>query len=469
MDNYCENPTPLRLRYHRLILLWLSFLSVPLSVPIPPIIGANQQTSRIARGVRHYAANLASEVLKEDIRESLKDSQLDQQIKAVHSTLTTLFQLNTNLMFVEMSDSPERAKNTAVAVESISDFFPELSAKYPDGTILLAKELVEDKFLREGLRKDTCFGQDCSAPRELSLVAVNGIMAHELAHLLQKKKRCLLRGKERELNADFLAGWALTNRVFYRYHLLDLWKKQASDVAMASSKLSDTFAKLGDDRLVSQDSYMSNPHGLGDERYRVIQSGVTLEGRDLDAAYEEGVQFVSNTPFTPIPLASLDGTFASIRQIVGSVPSKFSWDDPFLTGITVYPPNFTVNGCHMTVEQRRSSDYRINGKDYKDQFLPPYRYSAQLDSFDLTDPVRVFSVKEYRRFPWAFGTAQIPETWYVISLIPIRGPSPLGGRTGLELIVQNQETAKAATARLVSAIKVCQNNADSHLLFDSKK
>lgn len=475
MDNYSESK--LSLKYYPLILLWLSVLTVSLAVCLRPVFGTSQQTSKAAKNVRHYAASLASEGLeKDDIQESLKDRQLDQQIKAVHSTLTALFQLNTNLMFVDLSDLPETAKNYAVAVEDIGQHFPELAAKFPDGTILLAKELVEDKFLRGGLRKEeTVFLLNCSAPKELSLVAVNGIIAHELAHLLQKKRNCLLRGKERELNADFLAGWALSNRVVHRYYNLDLCNKYASDTAMASSVLFTTFANLGDDRVVSPDSYISNPHGVSDERYKVIKSGFNLEGRDLDAAYEASIQFVRNTPFSPVPLTNLDGIFSSIRRIFGSDPWKCSWDAVVPTStMTVFPPTFTSNGCQMTIEQRRSIDYRIEGKDYKDEFLPPFRASAQIDTLDLTN-VRILSLKELRKLPEPLAGIEatgLPDSWYEIRLDPIQGgvpPSSNRPRPRLTLILPNEEIAKAATAKLVSAIKVCQSNVDSHVLFESRK
>ncbi len=50
---------------------------------------------------------------------------------------------------------------------------------------------------------------------ENGLASVNGIMAHEFAHILQEKLKCTLEGARRELHADFLAGYYMGRRGTY--------------------------------------------------------------------------------------------------------------------------------------------------------------------------------------------------------------------------------------------------------------
>jgi hypothetical protein len=163
----------------------------------------------------HYLANLGEagispEEARKRVREHLSNPDLEKRVKATFETIRELLGLKANLMFLDLSGlSAQYASRYASAIRDVSLEFPTISESYPDGTILVAMELMEDKFLKDGLRKTIDFLLKCAPADELSVVSINGIMAHELAHLLQDKLNLPLGSKEREVHADFMSGWAL--------------------------------------------------------------------------------------------------------------------------------------------------------------------------------------------------------------------------------------------------------------------
>ena len=277
----------LMLRYNKLAVISVGLI-------LQQVVYADESTP-----TAHYAASLGETgidpaEIRERVHQSLHDAKLDLQIKAVHQTLADLFGLKANLMFADLKGAlaaPD-AGRFAVPVQDIRAFFPALRAVYPDGTVLLSAELVEDKYLKEGLRQAQKSLIDCSAPEQLSYISINGIIAHELAHLLQAKQRLALDGKGRELHADFLAGWALAARVIYRNYTLDLCRTAESDSVLAAGTVANTFFSMGDDKvgIIAQPS-----HGLGEQRKGAISAGSRLEGWDIDSASAEGLEFVSPT------------------------------------------------------------------------------------------------------------------------------------------------------------------------------
>src|SRR5437588_782493 len=80
-----------------------------------------------------------------------------------------LYALKTNVMFYEANDP-----NYAVAVQDISDLLPDINRDHPDGTVLLSKALLKDKFLKEGLRKSVppFLGFNCNPPATFSYIAI---------------------------------------------------------------------------------------------------------------------------------------------------------------------------------------------------------------------------------------------------------------------------------------------------------
>lgn len=103
--------------------------------------------------------------------------------------------------------------------------------------------------------------------------AVAGIMAHEFAHVLQLKKGCTLRGKHRELHADFLAGY--------------YFGKNTGLGAGLRNFANDLFS-LGDYAFWSEQH-----HGTPEERVNAMLAGYNKRFVSSYSAYQEGIRYLS--------------------------------------------------------------------------------------------------------------------------------------------------------------------------------
>jgi hypothetical protein len=124
-----------------------------------------------------------------------------------------------------------------------------------DGSVYLGLTLIADELKAEN-----------------GLASVNGIMAHEFAHILQEKLKCTLEGSQRELHADFLAGFYMGRRGTYT----------ADDIAAFGLSL----FKKGDSEIWSEAH-----HGTPEQRLQTLLAGfhtATLTDSPSDA-YEAGI------------------------------------------------------------------------------------------------------------------------------------------------------------------------------------
>lgn len=108
--------------------------------------------------------------------------------------------------------------------------------------------------------------------------ALVGILAHEFAHIVQAQRRSALRGRDRELHADFLAGWYCGRRSSrlqdLRAFAVSLWDRATRD-AEAFEHAPDT-----------------ESHGSPQRRVAAMLAGFDLRARALDAAFAAGARWV---------------------------------------------------------------------------------------------------------------------------------------------------------------------------------
>lgn len=127
----------------------------------------------------------------------------------------------------------------------------------PDGTIAMGLTLINSELSRDGG----------------SGLAVPAIMAHEFAHIVQYKRNSQLSIKEKELQADYLAGWYLGNRWIY------------TDTRAAFQ----SFFEMGDYQFNSP-----NHHGTPKQRLSAIKAGFEATKQSFDQAYNKSAEFVKS-------------------------------------------------------------------------------------------------------------------------------------------------------------------------------
>ena len=105
--------------------------------------------------------------------------------------------------------------------------------------------------------------------------ALAGVMAHEFAHILQFQAGCQLEGRNRELHADFLAGYYFARKAYFT---------QTNIAAFARS----LFEK-GDYNFWSE-----SHHGTPDERVAAMIGGFSYGGQALPLVYSAGIMYLSS-------------------------------------------------------------------------------------------------------------------------------------------------------------------------------
>lgn len=130
-----------------------------------------------------------------------------------------------------------------------------LSPNGPDGTIVMGLSLIRAELQRDG-------GAGLAVP---------AIMAHEFAHVVQFKRGSRMSVKEKELQADYLAGWYMGNR----------WIVTDTRSAFAA------FFEMGDYQFNHPDH-----HGTPTQRLAAIQEGLRNSNQSLESAYVASAAFV---------------------------------------------------------------------------------------------------------------------------------------------------------------------------------
>jgi hypothetical protein len=185
---------------------------------------------------------------------------VQEAVRADCAELRKQFGVRAPLYFIEEEIAPN-----AVAID-----YP-LDKRYPDGTVLYGKKLLEREYSKGR------FG-------------IPTTIAHEFAHIMQyKRKFPAMTTKWQELHADFLAGW-------FTAHRSRFWPDNA-DPRVSAKSVYD-----------SGDYQFNNPqhHGTREERFRAFREGYRLNEQDIaDAAYvyTKGLQYIQSQG-APIQRAS---------------------------------------------------------------------------------------------------------------------------------------------------------------------
>lgn len=116
-------------------------------------------------------------------------------------------------------------------------------------------------------------------------LAIAGIMAHEFSHILQCEKDSPLERQNRELQADFLAGWYLRNI------------KGATGISV--SGFARSLWEKGDTNFTSP-----LHHGTSEQRTRAMAAGFNTITSDGDEAYEASLAYFRGDSPRPSPIPS---------------------------------------------------------------------------------------------------------------------------------------------------------------------
>jgi hypothetical protein len=194
------------------------------------------------------------------LRRSSGNQALDHDISSLMAHLTWRFRAYPRLYFL---DDPEPNALASPDAKGDPNEFPPDQNHF--GTILLGLNLLNSEL------RNTPLGQ-----KNYTIMA---IVAHELGHTLQFIKKSDLSVIEKELQSDFLAGWA--TRFMQRSGWPDI------DEANVFSGFYDRV-----------DYAFNNPvhHGAKKERLSAFLAGFKVESDDVDLAYAKADDFVRKKP-----------------------------------------------------------------------------------------------------------------------------------------------------------------------------
>jgi hypothetical protein len=124
-----------------------------------------------------------------------------------------------------------------------------------------------------------------------------GIVAHELAHVLQCSNNISLTGAQRELHADFLAGYFLGVKM--RIQLTNI------------SEFSGELFRRGDFQFNDRQH-----HGTPEARVRYMLSGASLSMLNLRDAYNYGINLISGN----LAAYNINGVWRSDYNVKNNIP-----------------------------------------------------------------------------------------------------------------------------------------------------
>lgn len=194
-----------------------------------------------------YSANAGSLSIYGDGK-TTGNATLDQKFNVTLSQIEELFGVTVNMHIINDGYSP----NAYATPSYSSDFDGDVYFGYN----LLARTLWT---MSEGE------------------YAVAGALAHECGHVLQFKNDCSLprTGKERELDADFLAGYFMGNNFTLQYGIRNL---------------ATILFQEGDYEFNSPQH-----HGTPSERIQAMVAGYNNASLTMEEAYRQGIRYVSGS------------------------------------------------------------------------------------------------------------------------------------------------------------------------------
>jgi hypothetical protein len=135
----------------------------------------------------------------------------------------------------------------------------QLDPQFPDGTVMMGARLITSEANKTGPVNFT----------------VGAIMAHEFAHILQFKLGEELPSRQKEVEADYMAGWYMGN-------VSGMWLGAASSQALRS------FYSKGDYEFNSP-----THHGTPEERAAAVETGLKDARSSLKQAFAHAHRYVA--------------------------------------------------------------------------------------------------------------------------------------------------------------------------------
>ena len=175
---------------------------------------------------------------------------IQEAIKADCDEVRKKYGVGAPLIFVDEEGGPN-----AVAINYAMD------NRYPDGTVLFGKKLLEKEWSEGRFGIPTTIG-------------------HEFAHIMQfKRKFPVMATQWQELHADYMAGWFIAHRSRSR---------RDSDPNVSAKSVYD-----------SGDYEFNNPqhHGTKEERFAAFKEGFNLNSQnvsDAAIAYAKGLEYIQD-------------------------------------------------------------------------------------------------------------------------------------------------------------------------------
>jgi len=171
---------------------------------------------------------------------------------------------------------------------------------FTDGSVVMGSNLLVNEFRSSGSGVN---------------FSITGILAHEVAHILQFRLNEQLSTNLKEIEADYMAGWFMSqlSRLPNGY----VWNAQAAQQNLLS------FYSKGDVEFNSP-----NHHGTPEERAAAVQAGFTQINNSVRTAFAHAHDYVNNGPETsqptPKPQAEERGDFCpALKSLISSAYSNF--------------------------------------------------------------------------------------------------------------------------------------------------
>jgi hypothetical protein len=254
----------------------------PVAVAVQP--GGSAASVCFIQSLNHVG--IPSSRLKRLTGKNIETYTADQINREVYERLNRaarVFRVAPRFYFLDDRDGPNAFATPNI--EGNPEDFPSDYSRF--GTVVLGETLLWAEWQD---RKRLPDPNPTAAPGMISYPAdaVETVLAHELAHIVQNINRCPFEGKRRELQADYLAGW-------YVNHL-----KTRSNIAFHETAAFSSLYDKGDFNFFSQ-----THHGTPRERLLAFLAGFDDESLAIEQAYNGSGQYVSTLRERPIVLQQM--------------------------------------------------------------------------------------------------------------------------------------------------------------------
>jgi hypothetical protein len=201
---------------------------------------------------------------EEEDRLRREEEDINNDIRSINEQVSKYFKTSPQLFY-----SRDLGRNAGAMKGAVGG--PEGRTGSGDGTVFLGEDLLSSTFFLATHRDLEEFG-----------LTVAAVLAHEYGHIRQYAKGSAFKpGKHRELHADYLAGW-----YFRKMKEQPRWKRPLDDEEVFGFT---PLYRVGDTNFTSE-----RHHGTKEERNKAFLAGFKCDGKDIDAAYQNGLEYISS-------------------------------------------------------------------------------------------------------------------------------------------------------------------------------